>query len=178
MQKYLYSVCNINSNPHCVKISREAWINLHCSRKFAHDQKKWPVNRNKKTPSLWSCCRPKLFFEYLWNNSNPYMCIPIFHVYVHSIMTLRNRPSHTRLARLILSWYVVFMVLITDYHILNHIIIIHEGYLVSVAHYNDAIMSAMASQINQPHDCLLKRLFRHRLKNTSKLRVNGLFDGN
>ena len=31
---------------------------------------------------------------------------------------------------------------------------------------------------HQPHDCLLDRLFRHRLKKTSKLRVTGLCAGN
>ena len=31
---------------------------------------------------------------------------------------------------------------------------------------------------NQPHDCLLKRLFRRRSKKTSKLRVTGLCEGN
>ena len=31
---------------------------------------------------------------------------------------------------------------------------------------------------NQPHDCLLKRLFRHRSKKTSKLRVIGFWAGN
>ena len=31
---------------------------------------------------------------------------------------------------------------------------------------------------HQPHDCLLKRLFRHRSKKTSKLRVTGLCAGN
>ena len=31
---------------------------------------------------------------------------------------------------------------------------------------------------NQPHDCLLNRLFRHRSKKTSKLRVTGLCLGN
>ena len=31
---------------------------------------------------------------------------------------------------------------------------------------------------HQPHDCLLNRLFRHRSKKTSKLRVTGLFAGN
>ena len=30
---------------------------------------------------------------------------------------------------------------------------------------------------HQPHDCLLNRLFRHRSKKTSKLRVTGLCDG-
>ena len=38
------------------------------------------------------------------------------------------------------------------------------------------IMSAMAS--HQPHDCLLNRLFGHRSKKTSKLRVIGLCAGN
>ena len=38
-------------------------------------------------------------------------------------------------------------------------------------------MGAMASQ-NQPHDCLLNRLFRRRSKKTSKLRVTGLCAGN
>ena len=31
---------------------------------------------------------------------------------------------------------------------------------------------------HQPHDCLLNRLFRRRLKETSKLRVTGLCAGN
>ena len=31
---------------------------------------------------------------------------------------------------------------------------------------------------NQPHDCLLNRLFRHRSKKTSKLHVTGLCAGN
>ena len=31
---------------------------------------------------------------------------------------------------------------------------------------------------HQPHDCLLNRLFRRRSKNTSKLRVTGLCEGN
>ena len=31
---------------------------------------------------------------------------------------------------------------------------------------------------HQPHDCLLNRLFRHRSKKTSKLRVTGLCAGN
>ena len=31
---------------------------------------------------------------------------------------------------------------------------------------------------HQPHDCLLNRLFRHRSKETSKLRVTGLCEGN
>ena len=31
---------------------------------------------------------------------------------------------------------------------------------------------------HQPHDCLLKRLFRHISKKTSKLRVTGLCEGN
>ena len=31
---------------------------------------------------------------------------------------------------------------------------------------------------HQPHDCLLSRLFRHRSKKTSKLRVTGLYAGN
>ena len=30
----------------------------------------------------------------------------------------------------------------------------------------------------QPHDCLLSRLFRRRSKNTSKLRVTALYEGN
>ena len=38
-------------------------------------------------------------------------------------------------------------------------------------------MGAMVSN-HQPHDCPLNRLFRRRSKNTSKLRVAGLCDGN
>ena len=36
----------------------------------------------------------------------------------------------------------------------------------------------MASKNQQPHDCLLKRLFGRRSKKTSKLRVTDLCDGN
>ena len=39
-------------------------------------------------------------------------------------------------------------------------------------------MGAMASQITSLTDCLLKRLFRRRLKKTQKLRVTGLCAGN
>ena len=39
-------------------------------------------------------------------------------------------------------------------------------------------MGTIASQNHQPHDCLLNRLFRRRLKKTSKLRVTGLCAGN
>ena len=42
-------------------------------------------------------------------------------------------------------------------------------------HYNDVIMSAMASQITSlSHLCSLNRLFSRRSKKTSKLRVTGL----
>ena len=48
-----------------------------------------------------------------------------------------------------------------------------------VIHYSDIIMSAMASEITSPApDCLLGRLFRRRLKKTSKLRVTGHCAGN
>ena len=43
-----------------------------------------------------------------------------------------------------------------------------------VSHYNDVIMSPMASQIISLNDCLLSR----RSKKTSKLRVTGLCEGN
>ena len=43
-------------------------------------------------------------------------------------------------------------------------------------HYCDDIMGAMASQINSL--TIVKRLFRHRSKKTSKLRVTGLCEGN
>ena len=46
-----------------------------------------------------------------------------------------------------------------------------------IIHYNDVIMSAVVSN-HQPHECLLNRLFRRRSKNTSKLRVTGLCEGN
>ena len=44
----------------------------------------------------------------------------------------------------------------------SHIhIVIHADLM----HYGEVIMSAMASQNNQPHYCLLNRLFRRRAKN-------------
>ena len=45
-------------------------------------------------------------------------------------------------------------------------------------HYNEVIMGAIGVSNHQPHDCLLNRLFRHRSKKTSKLRVTGLCEGN
>ena len=48
-----------------------------------------------------------------------------------------------------------------------------------IFHYNDVIMSAMASQINHRRlHCLLKCWFRRRSKKTSKLRATGLCAGN
>ena len=44
-------------------------------------------------------------------------------------------------------------------------------------HCSDVMMSAMASNHWRP-DCMLNRLFRHRSKKTSKLRVTGLCEGN
>ena len=45
-------------------------------------------------------------------------------------------------------------------------------------HNNDVIMGAMVSRNQQPHDCLLNRLFRRRSKKTSKFCVTGLCAGN
>ena len=45
-------------------------------------------------------------------------------------------------------------------------------------HYSDVIISTMTYQITSITDCLLNRLFRRRSKKTSKLRVNGLCEGN
>ena len=39
-------------------------------------------------------------------------------------------------------------------------------------------MGSMASQINQPHHCLLSRLFGRRSRKTSKLLITGLCGGN
>ena len=39
-------------------------------------------------------------------------------------------------------------------------------------------MDTMASQITNPHGCLLNRLYKCRSKKTSKLRVTGLCAGN
>ena len=44
-------------------------------------------------------------------------------------------------------------------------------------HYNDVIMSDGISN-HQPHNCLLKHLFRRRSKEKSKLRVTGRCEGN
>ena len=47
-----------------------------------------------------------------------------------------------------------------------------------ITHYNDVIMSAMASQITGLLGYLLNRLFRRRSKRPSKLRVTSLCEGN
>ena len=52
-----------------------------------------------------------------------------------------------------------------------HVIIWHHF---KRKHYNDVMMSAMASQNHQPHDCLLNCLFRLRSKETAKLSVTGI----
>ena len=53
----------------------------------------------------------------------------------------------------------------------------HRAYS-QIYHYRDVIIGAMASQINQPHDCLLNRSFWRRSKKTSKFCVTGLCGGN
>ena len=45
-------------------------------------------------------------------------------------------------------------------------------------HCNDVIFRVDGVSNHQPHDGLLSRLFRHRSKKTSKLRVTGLCEGN
>ena len=45
-------------------------------------------------------------------------------------------------------------------------------------YYDDVIISAIASQNHQPHNCLLNRLFKRRSKKSSKLRVTGFCVGN
>ena len=50
---------------------------------------------------------------------------------------------------------------------------------IHIKHYSDIIMGTINGVSNhQPHDCLLNRLFRHRSKKTSKLRVTGLCEEN
>ena len=56
------------------------------------------------------------------------------------------------------------------------LILAHSVVLYTSLHYNDVIMSTMASQITSPPDCLLNRLFKS--KKTLRLRVTGLFEGN
>ena len=53
----------------------------------------------------------------------------------------------------------------------------HRAYS-QIYHYRDVIIGAMASQISQPHDCLLNRSFWRRSKKTSKFCVTGLCGGN
>ena len=51
--------------------------------------------------------------------------------------------------------------------------------ILSQWNYGDVIMSTIASQITSlTIVCLLNRLFRHRSKQISKLRLTGLFEGN
>ena len=52
------------------------------------------------------------------------------------------------------------------------------SFYVSVVHYSDVILSAMASQITTVSIFLLNRLFRCRSTKTSELRVTGLYEGN
>ena len=57
-------------------------------------------------------------------------------------------------------------------------VILRDLSLGSISHYNDVIMSMMASQITSLTIVYSTRLFRRRSKKTSKLRVAGLFVGN
>ena len=50
--------------------------------------------------------------------------------------------------------------------------------LVRYSYYNNGHKELGGISNHQPHDCLLKRLFRRRSKKTSKLRVTGLCEGN
>ena len=52
------------------------------------------------------------------------------------------------------------------------------AFLCKHVHYNDVIIARHSVWNHQPHDCFLNRLFRHRSKKASKLRVTGLFAGN
>ena len=72
-------------------------------------------------------------------------------------------------------WYILFPSKSWQLHgmeTLSSLLALCEG-----NHYNDFIMGTIASQIHQPHDCLLNRLFRRRSNKTSKLRVTGLCAG-
>ena len=53
----------------------------------------------------------------------------------------------------------------------------HHGGNIEKLHYNDVVMGAIASQITRL-TIVFNRLFRHRSKKTSKLRVTGLCAGN
>ena len=57
----------------------------------------------------------------------------------------------------------------------HDVIMTHHTHII---HYTDVIMGVMASQITSLTICLLNRLFGHRSKKTSKLRVTGLCVGN
>ena len=54
----------------------------------------------------------------------------------------------------------------------------HNWYRDIIWHYSYVILGSIAFKKNQPHDCLLKRLFRRRSKKTSKLPATGLCAGN
>ena len=67
---------------------------------------------------------------------------------------------HAEIQGAIAKIYILFTILTTAYRDLKLIF-----------HYSDVLN-------HQSHECLLNRLFRRRLKKTSKFRVTGLCDGN
>ena len=70
------------------------------------------------------------------------------------------------------TWYVDMMMIYTTPKLGHHCA------RRCLSHYGDVIMGTIASQITEPHHCLLIHLFRHGSKKTSKFRVTGLCAGN
>ena len=64
-------------------------------------------------------------------------------------------------------------IVLTDYFLTTW----RRSVYTQLRHYGDVIMGTIVSK-HQPRDCFLNRLFRHRSKKTSKLRVTGLCVGN
>ena len=110
----------------------------------------------KKTPSFW-----RYFSQ--WLHQKLWFVIPIS--YRVTSLTLWQSYFEINLRNLFISQFRQTYVLPTEIHVFIYPLQWRHNGPDSVSNH-------------QPHDCFLNRLFRHRSKKTSKLRVTGLCAGN
>ena len=104
--------------------------------------------------------------ECLWVHFRP--VFKIFHIFrLHDLYSVALRPELDHVLSVKQSGHVIVR------KIIMRPCTQHSN---CKGHYNDVIMSAMAS--HQPHDCLLQRLIRRWSKKTTKPRITGLCAGN
>ena len=110
----------------------------------------------------------------LLQRNRVYVTVVIFPICLKLFMQMHTIPILLMPTMHIMQWvyhrkyiYVMFCLMLLHYHFQN-----------SHWHYSDVTMGVMASQISSVSINLLNRLFRHKSKKTSKLRVTGICEGN